>query len=402
MRETKPKDISEFLDRLTTVEQEFLWEHIAKIRELDKCEQKPAWSEDDKKMFVNIKACLRNANIDYSREIDWLKSLNPHPKNEWSEKDERIRKELITHCKNTRCVTEKGAERIAKWIDWFEKQGCQKSVDKEYTFKSIPRLLDMIEPSDRAKSYCKKLIDSLQTEGYFIDAKIVGECLKQMNGEKVAMAVMDIEKQGEKPLTVDIESMIEAYEQRLLSQGNAVRNSPIINMCVAAFKHGVENTLDELHLRQGEQDGRDSKNKELKKIEQKSTWSREDEQNLNAVLGFIDDEYLRRWLKDVIHTKYDKNIWSGEDENGLGDALWAIQQARTIAKDENDMGNLWYAEHWLKSLKPQNRWKPSDKQIKALEHFVRSIGESGYASPYDNSTKLLYSLLEQLKKLKEE
>jgi len=42
MRETKPKDISEFLDRLTTVEQEFLWEHIAKIRELDKEEKKPA------------------------------------------------------------------------------------------------------------------------------------------------------------------------------------------------------------------------------------------------------------------------------------------------------------------------------------------------------------------------
>ena len=42
MRETKPKDISEFLDRLTTVEQEFLWEHIAKVRELDKEEQKPA------------------------------------------------------------------------------------------------------------------------------------------------------------------------------------------------------------------------------------------------------------------------------------------------------------------------------------------------------------------------
>ena len=42
MRETKPKDISEFLDRLTTVEQEFLWEHIAKIRELDKEEQKSA------------------------------------------------------------------------------------------------------------------------------------------------------------------------------------------------------------------------------------------------------------------------------------------------------------------------------------------------------------------------
>ena len=48
----------------------------------------------------------------------------------------------------------------------------------------------------------------------------------------------------------------------------------------------------------------------------------------------------------------------------------------------------------------QNRWKPSDEQVKALEDFVRSIGESGYASPYDNNTKLLYSLLNDLKKLK--
>ena len=36
--------------------------------------------------------------------------------------DEKIRKALITHCRNTRCVTEEGAERIAKWIAWLEKQ----------------------------------------------------------------------------------------------------------------------------------------------------------------------------------------------------------------------------------------------------------------------------------------
>ena len=75
---------------------------------------------------------------------------------------------------------------------YLEKQGKQ----KEYTFKSIPRLLDMIEPSDRAKAYCQKLIGALVREGYAADAKIVEECLKKMNGEDVPMAVMD-EKQGE-------------------------------------------------------------------------------------------------------------------------------------------------------------------------------------------------------------
>ena len=35
-------------------------------------------------------------------------------------------------------------------------------------------------------------------------------------------------------------------------------------------------------------------------------WNREDEQNLNACLSYIPDEFLRRWLKYVLHIKYDK------------------------------------------------------------------------------------------------
>ena len=76
-------------------------------------------------------------------------------------------------------------------------------------------------------------------------------------------------------------------------------------------------------------------------------------------------------IKEALRTEYEKGRadaiaemqkpaeWSEEDEIALGDALWAIRQATTIAKDENDMGNLWYAEKWLKSLKPQPHWKPS-------------------------------------------
>lgn len=85
----------------------------------------------------------------------------------------------------------KGIELERK--SWLEKQGEQ----KECTFKSLPRLLDMIEPTSKAKAYCQKLIDTLVKEGYVTDAKIVEECLKQMNGEKVALATMD-EKQAPK------------------------------------------------------------------------------------------------------------------------------------------------------------------------------------------------------------
>ena len=46
-----------------------------------------------------------------------------------------------------------------------------------------------------------------------------------------------------------------------------------------------------------------------------------------------------------------KPAWSEEDEVGFGDAMWAIEQASSIAKNENDMANFWYAERWLKSIK---------------------------------------------------
>ena len=85
--------------------------------------------------------------------------------------------------------------------------------------------------------------------------------------------------------------------------------------------------------------------------------------------------------------------WSDEDEDIL----------RTIISDgiiraDLDMQQI----DWLKDLRdrvqPQTTWKPSDEQIGALEHFVRSITESGFASPYDSNTKLVYSLLNDLKK----
>ena len=75
------------------------------------------------------------------------------------------------------------------FIDSFQEE----PVKDKFAFKAIPRLLDMIEPSDRAKAYIAKLADTLEVEGYSTDAKIVMESLKIMNGEKVPIATMDEE-----------------------------------------------------------------------------------------------------------------------------------------------------------------------------------------------------------------
>ena len=105
--------------------------------------------------------------------------------------DERIRKAQLDYWRSVGGKEWHGVP-VQETIAWLEKQGEQ----KEYTFKSLPRLLEMIEPTERAKAYCQKLIDALIKEGYATDAKVAGECLKQMNGEKVALATMD-EEQGE-------------------------------------------------------------------------------------------------------------------------------------------------------------------------------------------------------------
>ena len=57
--------------------------------------------------------------------------------------------------------------------------------------------------------------------------------------------------------------------------------------------------------------------------EQKPTeWHSEDEQNLNVCLSYIPDEFLRRWLKDVIHIKYDKQADNIEPKFNVGD--WVV------------------------------------------------------------------------------
>ena len=133
-----------------------------------------------------------------------------------------------------------------------------------------------------------------------------------------------------------------------------------------------------------------------------------------------EDEKIRKWIYNYIERvgktwgkqpitytqilawleKQKPVEWSEEDETALQDALWCIEQARKQAKDENDMGTCWFAERWLKSLKPQNRWKPSNEQINALELSIKFVTDDFSDKPTLSET--LTELYYDLKKLKEE
>ena len=118
----------------------------------------------------------------------------------------------------------------------------------------------------------------------------------------------------------------------------------------------------------------------------KPEWSKEDEIRLKEALGvlsesikhlpigygFVEDVRLvKDWLKSLPgrFNFQPKQEWSDEDETAFGDLMWCIKQAAKFAKDENDMGNIWFAENWvknrLKSLRPQPKreWSEEDKTM---------------------------------------
>ena len=232
--------------------------------------------------------------------------------------DEKISKEII----NFIATTPKQRNSHPKWIAWLEKQGGHHESAKEYTFNAIPRLLEMIQPTDRAKSYCQKLIDSLEQEGYSTDAKIVRERLKLMNGDNVAMATMD----EQKPTVY-------------------IPNFRVGDLVISTKNHHL--TYKVLEVGHINENGEPEYKVEI----------------------FVDGEsahpsnikYIRIQMMDEWGSLIGQpTAWSEEDEIRLQDALWCVKQATRVARGENDMGTCWAAENWLKDLRLRHHLEPSE------------------------------------------
>ena len=86
-----------------------------------------------------------------------------------------------------------------------------------------------------------------------------------------------------------------------------------------------------------------------------------------------------------------KSAWSEEDERCLTNAIYACEQMSD--EDYNHSQGYIDAIKWFKSLKDRTTWKPSDEQLKSLQGVI----DVGYFTSYPNSLETLY---EQLKKLK--
>ena len=258
---------------------------------------------------------------------------------------------------------------------------CQKMKEADYEFDFDKKELKKIEQKPPIVNFKARDWDVSKVDGKIYNAKFMEEPLtnqkRRLEIEKAAMSATGI---------------IEQEEWFIKGAEWSDKNSSYISS---------EN--------QGEQKSFDYENANIPQKD--STWSEEDKHWMQKVIDFMNHPDLIKatptlakdtinWLKSLKDRvqPQSKQEWSEEDESNFQGIIEELRVNRYHAP-HCDLPTYDRFLSWFKSLKNRYGWKPSDEQIKALEHFVRSIGESGFASPYDDNTRLLYSLLEQLKKI---
>ena len=106
----------------------------------------------------------------------------------------------------------------------------------------------------------------------------------------------------------------------------------------------------------------------VKQGEQKP-WSEEDETRLNTICGILKGLPLQQnWLKNLKYRVQPKQEWSEEDESYLNTTIAYLKDAKEFKKTAEN------CIIWLKSLRPQLHWKPSENELEVLRLVAEKDG----------------------------
>lgn len=147
------------------------------------------------------------------------------------------------------------------------------------------------------------------------------------------------------------------------------------------------------------------------KVEQKSFWSEEDERQWNNIFDVLDGHFelseegyknAANWFKAIKGRvqPQPKQEWSEEDEKILSDIIKDLVHPWNEYIPDRIEDEIKWLKNRLKSLRPQNTWKPSDEQMKELSYAVSAMASSRFVRENDCCYNVLKSLRDQLKKLK--
>jgi hypothetical protein len=122
-----------------------------------------------------------------------------------------------------------------------------------------------------------------------------------------------------------------------------------------------------------------------KQGEQKPSWSEEDEKIYQSIIddtvqeNQLDDKQIN-WLeslKDRVQPQ-PKQEWSEEDRKHIDNIISLLNQAKEEYVRKSGQFPSWINEIlWLKSLKSQNMWKPSEEQLNEVKNAIGITGTNG-------------------------
>ena len=147
----------------------------------------------------------------------------------------------------------------------------------------------------------------------------------------------------------------------------------------------------------------------LERQKERGPLSKDEEYTLARIIEYLEDNDCPSEWKDLLHDVYTLPYqkdqqpaeWSEEDEEMLKDIIRGIKATEHIVFTHDAQGRtqMQARVNWLKSLRPQSRWKPSEEQIQALTVAVDEAKRCDEPYWRESLHDVLLSLHADLKKL---
>lgn len=265
--------------------------------------------------------------------------------------DERTRKEIIYHIQN--CDDTINEETEKRMLAWLEKQGEQKPAWSAGDINK-PNGGIVMEDFNDGNSFYKVNLAYLNKE----QVEEIEELVKRWN----------LQPKGNEDESI-INDLLDYFDE---------------DKCL---KHEVNDIVKWLKTIKPQQKGWGEN--EIKMLDNLITYL----EGRKDLLEEIKRTYID-WLKSLKDRVQPKQEWSEEDETRLNSTI------KHLEEHEGDTPSplrpyIWEDIKWIKSLKPQSHWKPSDEQMEALKNvFEVGCDDKSWAI---EKLKTLYNELKNLK-----
>ena len=333
--------------------------------------------------------------------------------------DEKIRKSLIYHYQGDGCLcTDKYRIDYKEIRAWLEKQGKEEYALKSFKDEDVRKFMQCIEKQAKAYefnlpnrgydiyAFAKDLLVWLEKQGEQHPKFRIGDTIKKKStGDIVTISEIDLKNREYRLsntgfIPFKYEHLWELVEQKPMNEKSLYK---------AGYFDGFEDGVRDAVIKEDES---------ADKVEQKSAaWNEEDEKIVNLILCICNDfkkvysqsktalkdadkiESFLKSLKERVLPQPEQE-WSEEDE----EILASIEQLMSDTESENGWNCVYLSDNdkevhystirnWLKSLRPQNMWKPDLIELEELRR-------AAYLSA-DFDANTLKNLYQQLKALTE-